>query len=81
MISFKCAHFPKDVILYDVFFHVKYGLSYRDLSTIMEESGVKVDHFTLNRRVTRTTYANPTYGSYRFRGLPLKPGHLIISKG
>ena len=38
MISFKGAHFPKDVILYAVFFYVRYGVSYRDLEEIMEES-------------------------------------------
>jgi putative transposase len=43
MISFKGAHFPKDVILYAVFFYVRYGVSYRDLEAIMEERGVKVD--------------------------------------
>ena len=48
MISFKGAHFPKDVILYAVFFYVRYGVSYRDLEAIMEERDVKVDHSTLN---------------------------------
>ena len=51
MISFKGAHFPKDVILYAVFFYVRYGVSYRDIEAIMEERGVKVDHSTLNRWV------------------------------
>jgi len=51
MISFKGAHFPKDIILYAVFFYVRYGVSYRDLEEIMEERGVKVDHSTLNRWV------------------------------
>ena len=51
MISFKGAHFPKDVMLYAVFFYVRYGVSYRDLEAIMEERGVKVDHSTLNRWV------------------------------
>jgi putative transposase len=51
MISFKGVHFPKDVILYAVFFYVRYGVSYRDLEAIMEERGVKVDHSTLNRWV------------------------------
>jgi transposase-like protein len=37
MISFKGTHFPKDVILYAVFFYVRYGVSYRDLEEIMEE--------------------------------------------
>ncbi|SCN47853.1 Mobile element protein [methanotrophic endosymbiont of Bathymodiolus azoricus (Menez Gwen)] len=36
MISFKGTHFPKDVILYAVFFYVRYGVSYRDLEEIME---------------------------------------------
>ena len=49
MISFKGAHFPKHVILYAVFFYVRYGVSYLDLKAIMEERGVKVDHTTLNR--------------------------------
>jgi putative transposase len=51
MISFKGVHFPKDVILYAVFFYVRYGVSYRDLEEIMAERGVKVDHATLNRWV------------------------------
>ncbi|WP_040590615.1 IS6 family transposase [Methylobacter marinus] len=51
MISFKGVHFPKDVILYAVFFSVRQGVSYRDLEDIMEECGVKVDHATLNRWV------------------------------
>ena len=37
MISFKGAHFPKEVILYAVFFYVRYGVSYRDLEEIMAE--------------------------------------------
>ena len=53
MISFKGAHYPKDVILYAVFFYVRYGVSYRDLEEIMEERGVMVDHATLNRWVIR----------------------------
>jgi putative transposase len=51
LISFKGAYFPKDVILYAVFFYVRYGVSYRDLEEIMEERGVSVDHATLNRWV------------------------------
>ena len=53
MISIKGAQYPKDVILYAVFFYVRYGVSYRDLEEIMEERGVKVDHATLNRWVIR----------------------------
>ncbi len=53
MISFKGAQYPKDVILFAVFFYVRYGVSYRDLEEIMHERGVAVDHTTLNRWVTR----------------------------
>ena len=52
-ISFKGAHFPKDVILHAVFFYLRYGVSYRDLEDIMAERGVRVDHATLNRWVER----------------------------
>lgn len=45
MISFKGVHFPKDVILYSIFY------SYRDLEDIMEDRGVNVDHATLNHWV------------------------------
>ena len=48
MISFKRAHFPKEFILYAVFFYVRYGISYRDLEEIMGERGVNVEHATLN---------------------------------
>ncbi|MBM3605858.1 MAG: IS6 family transposase [Alphaproteobacteria bacterium] len=52
-ISFKRAHFPKNIILHAVFFYLRYGVSYRDLEEIMAERGVKVDHATLNRCVVR----------------------------
>ncbi|GAW37404.1 hypothetical protein RA2_04487 [Roseovarius sp. A-2] len=48
-IDFKGNHFPKSVILYAVFFYVRYGVSYRDLEEIMAERGVEIDHATLNR--------------------------------
>ena len=51
MVSFKGAYFSKDVILYAVFFYVRFGVSYRNLEAIMVERGVKVDHSTLNRWV------------------------------
>jgi putative transposase len=53
MVNFKGAQYPKDVILYAVFFYVRYGVSYRDLEEIMVERGVNVDHSTLNRWVIR----------------------------
>ena len=51
MISFKGRHFPKDVILFAVFFYLRYPVSYQDLEEIMQERGVDVDHATLNRWV------------------------------
>jgi len=53
MISFKGAHYPKDVILYAVFFYVRYGVSYRDMEEILAERRVIVDHATLNRWVIK----------------------------
>ena len=53
MISFSGAQFPKDVILYAVFFYVRYSVSYRDVEEIFAERNVKVDHSTLNRWVIK----------------------------
>jgi putative transposase len=53
MISFKGAQFPKEVILFAVFFYVRYTVSYRDLEEIMAERGVILDHATLNRWVAK----------------------------
>lgn len=53
MIDFKGNHFPKSVILYAVYFYVRYGVSYRDLEEIMAERGVEIDHATLNRWVVK----------------------------
>ncbi|MFB8343904.1 IS6 family transposase [Brucella cytisi] len=52
-VDFKGAHFPQSVILYAVFFYVRYSVSYRDLQEIMADRGVDVDHATLNRWVGR----------------------------
>lgn len=52
-IDFKGNHFPKSVILYAVFFYIRYGVSYRDLEEIMAERGVEIDHATLNRWVVK----------------------------
>jgi putative transposase len=51
-IDFKGNHFPKSVILFAVFFYVRYGVSYRDLEDIMAERGVEIDHATLNRSLS-----------------------------
>tara|TARA_B110000467_G_C18277143_1_gene456173 strand:+ start:369 stop:545 length:177 start_codon:yes stop_codon:yes gene_type:complete len=48
MIDFKSSHYPKDVILYGVFFCVWYAVAYRNLEETMAERGIKVEHATLN---------------------------------
>ena len=53
MIDFKGTHYPKSVILFAVFFYVRYAVSYRDLEEILTERGVTVDHTTLNRWVVK----------------------------
>lgn len=53
MVDFKGSHYPKEVILYAVFFYVRYAVSYRDLEEIMAERGVNLDHATLNRWVVK----------------------------
>ncbi|MEP3331160.1 IS6 family transposase [Sedimentitalea sp.] len=52
-IDFKGSQYPKNVILYAVFFYVRYAVSYRDLEEIMAERGVEVDHASLNRWVLK----------------------------
>src|SRR5262250_1097363 len=52
-ISFKGAHFPKDIILMGVRWYVAYPLSYRHVDELMEERGVPVDHATIQRWVVK----------------------------
>src|SRR5215470_1311799 len=39
MVSFKGAHFPKDIILMGIRWYVAYPLSYRHVEELMEERG------------------------------------------
>jgi transposase-like protein len=52
-VSFKGAHFPKDIILMGVRWYVAYPLSYRHIEELMEERGVEVDHSTIQRWVVK----------------------------
>jgi transposase-like protein len=52
-ISFKGAHFPKEVILMGVRWYLAYPLSTRHVEELMEERGVSVDHATINRWVIK----------------------------
>jgi hypothetical protein len=47
--------FPPEVILFAVRWHLRYGLSYRDLEELLAERGIKVDHVTRYRWVQRFT--------------------------
>ncbi|KLK94567.1 transposase [Microvirga vignae] len=53
MSIFKRRHFLAGVILVCVRWYCKYGISYRDLSEIMQERGVEVGSSTIFRRVQR----------------------------
>lgn len=44
MVHFKGAHYPKSVILFAVFFYLRYPISYRDLEEFMQVRGVDFDH-------------------------------------
>jgi putative transposase len=50
-ISFKGAHFRKEVMLMGVRWYVAYPLSARHVEELMEERGVDVEHSTINRWV------------------------------
>ncbi len=52
-ISFKGAHFPKEIILTCVRWYVAYPLSTRNLEEMMRERQVSVDHSTINRWVIK----------------------------
>jgi putative transposase len=53
MVSFKGAHFTKDINLTCVRWYVAYSLSYRQVEERMQERGVSVDHATSNRWVLK----------------------------
>ena len=53
MSLFKRRRFPVEIILLCVRWYCKYGISYRDLSEMMQERGVEVDPSTIFRWVQR----------------------------
>ena len=71
---FKWRHFQSSIILLNVCWYLKYPLSYRNLSEMMLERGLKVAHSTICRWVhtyspeieKRTRrYQSPTNDSWR----------------
>jgi transposase-like protein len=70
---FKRRRFPVEIILLCVRWYCKYGISYRDLSEMMQERGVAVDPSTIFRWVQR--YAPEIEsGCVRTRDLAQDPG-------
>ena len=69
MISFKGAHFEKDIILTCVRWYVAYPLSYRQLEELMHERGVAVDHSTIHRWVLK--YAPRLEAAFHRRKRPV----------
>ncbi|GBR49634.1 IS6 family transposase [Neokomagataea thailandica] len=53
MSDFKGRHFQGEVILWAVRWYCRYGISYRDLETMLCERGVSVNHSTIYRWVQR----------------------------
>ena len=69
MISFKGAHFVKEIILTCVRWYLAYPLSYRQLEEMMQERGVTVDHATSNRWVLK--YAPQLEHTFRTQKRPV----------
>jgi IS6 family transposase len=53
--AFSGFRFPPEVIMLAVRWYLRFGLSYRDLESLLAERGVEVDHVTLHRWVQRFT--------------------------
>ena len=68
-VSFKGAHFPKEVILMGVRWYVAYPLSTRHVEELMEERGVEVDHATINRWVIK--YSPPLEAAFHRQKRPV----------
>jgi transposase-like protein len=53
--AFAGFRFPPDVIVLAVRWHLRFGLSYRDVGELLVERGVQVDHVTVYRWVLHFT--------------------------
>jgi transposase-like protein len=56
MNSFKYRQFEGQIILWAVRWYLKYGISYRELSEMLNERGVTVCHSTLYRWVMKYSH-------------------------
>ena len=71
---FKWRHYEPEIILLCVRWYLRYSLSYRDVTEMMHERGLTLDHTTIFRWVQRYApelkkrsrpYLRPTNDSYR----------------
>ena len=53
--AFAGFRFPPEVIVLAVRWHLRFGLSYRDVEELLGERGIEVDHVTVYRWVQRFT--------------------------
>uniref|UniRef100_UPI00396A6465 hypothetical protein n=1 Tax=Brucella intermedia TaxID=94625 RepID=UPI00396A6465 len=74
-VDFKVAHFPKSVILYAVFFYMRYPVSYRDLQEIMAKRAAEIDHAILNCWVVR--YSSQITAQAQIRKRPTTGSWLV----
>ncbi len=51
MKDFKGRHFTDEVVLWAVRWYCRYGISYRDLETMMAERGLRSYHSTIHLRL------------------------------
>jgi putative transposase len=72
MISFKGAHFVKDVILTCVRWYLAYPLSYRRVEELMQARGVSVDHTPIQRWVLKDSA--PLEAAFHRRKCPVGRG-------
>jgi transposase-like protein len=85
MSVFKRRRFPVEIILVCVRWYCKYGISDRDLTEMMQERGVDVDHPTIFRWVQR--YAAEIemrvrwYQGYRRPGGSMRPTSRLAPSG
>ena len=53
--AFAGCCFPPDVILPAIRWHLRFGLSYREVEELLAERGIQIDHVTIFRWVQRFT--------------------------
>jgi transposase-like protein len=68
MVSFKGAHFMKDIILTGVRWYEAYPLSDRQVEEVMQARGVPVDYATITHGVLK--YAPPLEKAFHCRNRP-----------